>query len=679
MRAMTRGLAWGEAALLAQQGHLFPWVPVALAFGIGVYFSLLSEPGTAVFAGLAVVAAVCAAMALWRPGGWAAIGWAVALVSVGVCLAGIRTATVAEPVLGWRYYGPVEGRIVALDRSASGAVRVTLDEVELKKLPPHRRPARVRVSLYGSFGTLKPGQRVSTTANLAPPQGPAEPGGFDFRRHAWFQGLGAVGYTRKPLVITAPAQGGSPGLRITRLRYAISAHIRSVLDGDTAGFAAAVTTGDRSGISKQALQDLRDSNLAHLLAISGLHMGLLSGFVFAALRIAIALIPPLALRVPGKKLAAVMSLVAAALYLGLSGGNVATERAFVMVSVLLVAVLVERRAFSLRAVALAALVILVMRPEALFGPGFQMSFAATTALIAVFGLIRDADLPRAPKWLRSVLGVVISSAVAGAATAPIGAAHFNTLSHFGLVANLLAVPVMGVIVVPSAVLTLLLAPLGLDHVGLHLMGGGLDWILRVAGWVAQLEGAKGFVKTPDPTVLPVFAAGMLWLILWQGGARLVGPVIVAVAFAGWAQSERPAVLIAANGSLVGVMTPQGRALSKERGAGFVAGIWLENDGDGADQAAAAARWPDSPHARIRVFDTAYGQIVHLIGKKAVGKWSDCDNGQIVVASVPFPVLGDCRVYDLDTLRDTGSVSIGPDGIRTARRDSGVRPWSGNRP
>lgn len=676
MRVLTQMFARGEAALLAQRGHLFVWVPVFLAIGIGVYFSLPKEPGVNVYAPVAVVGAMCAACAVRWKVGWSALAWTGAMVAAGFCLAGLRALTVSAPVLEWRYYGPIEGRVVALDRSASDAMRVTLDQVLLSRLPPEKRPDRVRISLHGQATVLVPGQRVMTTGHLSPPQGPVEPNGFDFRRHAWFQGLGAVGYTRSPVLTVAPAGQGQVGLRTFALRMAVSIHIQTLIPGDVGGFAAAVSTGDRSGVGQPTLAALRASNLAHLLAISGLHMGLLAGFVFAALRIALVLAPPVALRLPVKKIAAVGALIAASGYLAISGGNVATERAFVMVSVVLCAVLVDRRAFSLRAVALAALIVLVMRPEALLGPGFQMSFAATTALVAVFGWIRDADLPAAPGWMRPVLGVVISSAVAGAATGPIGAAHFNSLSHYGLLANLVSVPLMGVLVVPAAVLALCLAPLGLEFLGLYLMGLGLRWILSVAHWVSGLEGAQGYVVSPGPEVLPVFSLGMLWLILWQGRARWIGLAPAAIAFFLWAGTERPQILVADTGGLVGVLTDKGRALSKPRGAGFIATNWLENDGDGADQGQAARRWPgQEPKSKVHKIQFQEWEVVHVIGKRAAAQFEECRANQLIVTSVPFAVSGPCEIYDPTRLKKTGSLAIDENGVVTARSRSGERRWN----
>ncbi|MCE8459442.1 ComEC/Rec2 family competence protein, partial [Rhodovulum sulfidophilum] len=227
-------------------------------------------------------------------------------------------------------------------------------------------------------------------------------------------------------------------------------------------------------MSRDTIQALRDSNLAHLLAISGLHMGLLTGVIFAALRFALALWPRLALRLPVKKIAAAGALAVGAVYLALSGGNVATERAFIMVAAVLGAVMADRRALTLRAVALAALIVLVLTPESLTQAGFQMSFAATTALIAVFAALRDRPEGgwRPPRWAQGVLAVVISSAVAGAATAPFGAAHFNQVSQFGLLANLASVPLMGLLVMPAAVAAACLAPFGLAGLGLEPMRWG---------------------------------------------------------------------------------------------------------------------------------------------------------------------------------------------------------------
>ena len=669
-----RVLAGIETALLKQRGYLFAWSPVCLALGIGLYFHLRFEPGPQLYGwvlvlGLGVLVGGRALSAAWVP-----LTVGAALVAAGFLLAGARAHGVAEPVLKWRYYGPVEGRVVALDRSASDALRVTLDQVRMGDVPADQRPQRIRVSMHGDTIALMPGQRIMTTAHMSPPQGPVEPGGFDFRRHAWFQRLGAVGYARVPVMPVAPAKDGRRGVQVTYWRMAISDHVRQVLPGEVGGFAAAVTTGDRSGMGRATLEALRASNLAHLLAISGLHMGLLTGFVFVACRIGFAAIPPLALRLPVRKLAAICALLAATIYLLLSGGNVATERAFVMVTVMLGAVLIDRRAISLRAVAVAALIVLTLRPESLLSPGFQMSFAATTALVAVFGGLRDFGPLPGPKWTKPALGLLMSSAIAGLATAPIGAAHFNTMSHYGLLANFLSVPVMGSVVVPAAVMAALLAPIGLDWIALALMGLGLRWILGVADWVSGLEGAQGYVVSPPDFVLPMLAMGALWLILWQGRARWVGMVPMVAALLLWGQGHRPEVLVADTGSLIGVMTENGRALSKSKGSGFVASVWLENDGDGVEQAAAAGRWPHAPD-RIQRFLLGDKELVHLTGKRAVQQFDECTQNQVVISPVALELTGKCTIFGPSTLQRSGSLAFDKGRVVTSSEVTGQRLWS----
>ncbi|EAR51521.1 Putative Competence protein [Oceanicola granulosus HTCC2516] len=469
-------------------------MPVCLGAGIGIYFALPVEPGPWARAGLAALAPALA-LAARRAGLLAGpVLLALALVAAGVSLASARAHAVAAPVLGFRYYGPVEGRVIRVDRSASDAVRLTLDRVRLEDV--RRTPERVRVSLHGAQGWIapRPGMVVILTGHLSPPGGPVEPGGFDFRRMAWFDRLGAVGYTRTPVLALAPPEA-TPGLWLQAARMRLSAAVQARVGGETGAFAAAIVTGDRSAMGQETLAELRATNLAHLLAISGLHMGMLTGFVFGLLRLGLAACPPLALRWPGKKIAAAAALLAGAGYLALSGGNVATERAFVMVAVMLVAVLAERRAITLRAVAVAAVIVLLRRPEELTGPGFQMSFAATVALVAVFAALRRAPW-RLPRGLRGVAAVVVSSTVAGLATAPIAAAHFNMVSHYGLIANLASVPVMGAAVMPAAVLAACLWPLGLEGPALWVMEQGLGWILAVAEHVAGLEGAVGHVPAP---------------------------------------------------------------------------------------------------------------------------------------------------------------------------------------
>ena len=667
-----------------ERGRFLHWVPIFLGTGIGIYFLLPVEPGPLGYGALVVLLLLSVLITRFWPWGLGPVSRGVALIAAGICLAGARAHYVAAPVLDFRYYGPVEGRIIAMDRSQKDAVRLTLDQLRLADTSPDRVPRKARISLYGddSFTTPQVGMRVAATAHLSGPNGPVEPGGFDFQRMAWFRGIGAIGYTRNPVLELDPLDGGWGVVQINRLRMALSAWVQGILPGEAGAFAAAITTGDRSAISHPTLEALRGSNLAHLLAISGLHMGLLTGFVYQAARYLMALLPGLALRRPTKKIAAVLAIGAGAFYLLLSGGNVSTERAFIMVSTMFVGVLFDRRALSLRAVAMAAVIVLLLHPEALTEPGFQMSFAATTALVAVFGWLGPYRRFFGPRWFQPVMAVVLSSAVAAAATAPFAAAHFNQVSHFGLLANLLSVPLMGSIVMPAAVLAALLSPFGLGWVAIKVMGPPINWIIGVAGYVSSLDGAVGYVPQPMSSVLPLVAFGGLLLVLLTRWDKLLGALVFGVGLLLWSSVDRPPVLISQTGGLVGVMTEQGRALSKPKGEGFAARIWLENDGAPAEQGAAYALGAfagDNGYAELAL---AGLPMVHLSGKRGAGRLVEaCATGGIVVMNQP-PVAKmspDCWIISPTDLRETGSLALWPQGtgwrMITARDQQGERLWT----
>ncbi|MEL6609118.1 MAG: ComEC/Rec2 family competence protein [Pseudomonadota bacterium] len=667
-------------ALQRQRGHLLCFAPVCLGLGIGLYFALRFEPSLAQHAGVLGLSgfAVLAAWRLRHTVGPALL--AMALIGLGFCWAGLRSHWVAGPVLDFRYYGPVEGRLVAIDRSASDKIRLTLDQVRMDMRGPP--PQRVRVSLHGQgdVPVPDPGTRLIVTANVSPPPSPAEPGGFDFERHAWFLHLGGVGYARSPALIWEEAPQGAT-LVVFRTRMAISDWVQAKMPGQVGAVAAALLVGDRSGMDQDVVRDLRQSNLAHLLAISGLHMGLLTGFVFGSVRAGLALIPRIALRYPTRKIAAVVALIAGAVYLALSGGAVATERAFVMVAVVLGGVLADRRALTLRAVAIAALVVLALRPEALLSPGFQMSFAATTALVATFGALNTMGTGGNRWWMRGVRGqavsLVLSSAIAGAATAPLAAAHFNIISSYGLIANLASVPLMGALVMPAAVVAVILAPFGLAGVALWVMGQGITWILFVADTVAGWDGAVTRVPAPGPEVLPIMALGALWIVLWAGRARLLGLIPMVTALGLWAGVDRPDLLISPTGGLIGWKTAQGsRALSRPAGDGFVAQSWLENDGDSADQETAHARGGPTP-GEVTLGGRTY---IHIAG--VAGRSATCTQDEVLIVTQAPEQAVPCRVLTPETLRETGAIAVyetdeAPREI-TAHGVAGARLWNNAR-
>ncbi|MEM6307394.1 MAG: ComEC/Rec2 family competence protein, partial [Pseudomonadota bacterium] len=496
-----------QAHLARQVPQVYLWCAVGFATGAGLYFGLPYEPG---FWSLPVLCVLSFLLLTRR----APLLTVVACLGLGYGWAGIKAHWVAGPVLDKRMYTTVTGRVVLLDKSASDKPRMTLDQVQIEKLAGRAGPHRVRIALHGPGAPPDIGDRLRIVAHLSPPPGPAEPHGFDFQRHAWFLRLGAVGYARKPPVDVG--QGG--GVPMAQMRARVTDWVHTHLPQRTGGVAVAITTGDRSYLTTDVVQDLRAANLAHLLAISGLHMGLLAGLMFGVLRFAFLPLP----RGDPKRWAAAGALALAFGYLLLSGASIATERAFVMTAVVFGAVILRRRALTLRAVALAVWIVLVLRPQAIISPGFHMSFAATIALIVAFRWITDHGYLSRPGPLRYLGSATVSALVAGAATAPFAAAHFNMIPHYGLVANLLAVPLMASVVMPGWIIAVILTPVGAEGLGFWIMDHGLQAILWIAHQVAGWAGAVSRVKSPAPVVLPAMTLGAIFFILWQGHIRWAG-------------------------------------------------------------------------------------------------------------------------------------------------------------
>ncbi|MCW1917862.1 ComEC family competence protein [Rhodobacter sp. KR11] len=679
-------------ALAAAPVDLFLFLPICTAFGIGGWFGLKHEPALWVY-GVMVLAVVALIWVVWRgPWVWHAPALALGAVLVGVLACAVRVWVVASPMLAVPYYGPIQGRIIEIDRSQTDAMRLTLDRVVLLDLGPDQTPLTVRVSLKGAPRVYDPGATVLVTARIAAPESATEPTGFDFRRMAWFQQLGAVGYTASPVVVWA--EPGPYEAWINRIRASLSRAVTDAVPGDAGAFASGALTGDRSGISAQVVADLRNSSLAHLLAISGMNMAFIVAFVFGMIRYGLALVPVVALRVEAKKVAAVLAFGVAGFYLALSGANVATTRAFLMVTIMLGAVLLDRRAITLRSVALAAMALMLWEPESLLNPGFQLSFAATVALIAGFGPVEAWMKARRWPRLAEAFGLLVATSVlAGLATTPFAAATFNRTAPWGLVANLMTVPVMSV-VMGAGVVALCLAPLGLAGPALWVMGKASAWILWVAHWVSGWEGAVTPVAQPGPLVVPLIALGGLWVVIWVGRARLWGLVPVGLALVMWAMVERPVLLISSDGVLAGVMGQEGRALSTSRGAGFAAESWLANDGDLTPPKEAALRaGVVGKKGGDRRFQVGAVTGVILAGKGAAGRVAEaCAGADLVILPVDFGAAdfgavdggeatggGGCTLLDKALFAHSGALAghVVKGGLVLVPVRAQARPWTGN--
>jgi competence protein ComEC len=669
------------------------WLPVALGGGIGAYFALPIEPVSAaplIGIGVALCAtagAMASSKALVR--GFLAL---IAAFCLGFAIAKVREEAVAGPVVT-RPLGPfsLEGRVEYAQMHGKG-IRVVLSGLRARRFEDKAVPARVRVSFRSGAEDLRPGDEIRATVVLMPPPAAAAPGAYDFARTAFFQSLGGVGYAYgSPDLIARSARpiiAENVTRSINRLRFRITQHIHDVLPGSTGSIAAALITGDRGGIADSDEQALRDAGLAHVLAIAGLHMALVGLGIFWLVRAVLAAIPRIALYHPIKKWAAGAALAGAGFYLVISGAGPPSIRAFTMLAMMLLAVLLDRPALSMRSIALAATIILFVEPESLVEPGFQMSFAAVAGLIAVaeWEQARAVHSPRGGRRFagarRYLRGIATTSFVGSIATVPYAIYHFDRATHFAVLGNLLAMPIMGFVTMPAAAVAVGLMPLGLDAWPLRVMGFGINAMLAVGHWVSGLPGAVSIAPAWPAIALVLISLGGLWCVIWRQNWRWFGLVPAAFGLVLAYGFQAPDLLIARDGETAALRVNSGRlAFIRRPRDGYAAAEWLKRDGDARDPMQAIAKPSDGVHCDSNgCIARAVSGAILAFSSRVDALDEDCARASIVVSAAtvasascrrPFLVLEKKQIEAADGF----ALWFSPFRLLSVQATRGVRPWS----
>ncbi len=660
------GAAWLAAGATFEReidaGRGFLWLPVAFGSGILVYFAMPAEPWAPALGIAALLLVVAAWRARFRTLLFRVLIVA-ACVACGLLSAKLRTEVVAAPVMAREATVTVSGWIAAREEASAHGARLYLRVHDMTGQRGGATPRLVRVTVRSKADALSMGDAVTLKARLQPPGGAVMPGGYDFARVAYYAGIGAVGFAygaAKP----APEIGPAPlairlGEPLAHLRDTIRKRIEAALPGDDGPVAAALVMGDQGGIAPATQEAMRASGLAHMLSISGLHMALVAGSAFWLIRAALALFAGLALNYPIKKWAAAGALAVASIYLGISGAGVATVRSYVMLAIMLVAVMLDRPALSLRNVALAAFAILVLNPESVTGPSFQMSFAATAALIAGYEAISGwrgqraalADRQRtgfATRIGRATTALLLTSTIAGLATAPYAAFHFQRVAPLTLLANFAAMPVVGVAVMPMAFLAVAAMPFGLEALPLTVMSWGLDWVRVVAETTAAWSAGHGTMPAMPALSLLLITAGFLWLALWRERWRLAGLVPMALAVPVALTAPHADVLIDDRGITAAVRGPDGGyAIVNGKGENFVVDNWLRADGDGREPGEATLTEAVACDPLGCVAPLGQNGAKLAVAGSAAGLEEDCRMAAVVISRYPAPAGCDNRAFVVD--------------------------------
>ena len=692
-----RALFAGALAREVDERRFFLWIPVAAMGGVALNMAADREPVfwlpvllTLVFAGLAIVSRA-------RP---VALGVCVGLAALcaGFLSMGLRTAWVGTPVLDHIRIVKLKGFVEEVDIRPVGA-RLVLAVIDAGDMPAGLAPRRVRVTTRKAPNVMA-GDYVALQARLLPPSRAVLPGGYDFARDAYFQGVGAVGSTLGAITVLPPPQDIGWRRRffasIDQGRNRLALRVNAIIGGDEGAIAAAMVTGKRDFLSNDAKDLIREAGIFHIITISGVQMTLVAGIFFTLARRLLALSPTLALRYPIKKWAAGVAMLGSAFYDLVTGSRVGTERALIMTLIVLGAVILDRRALTMRNLALAVLAIVALEPEAILGVSFQLSFAAVGALVAVMEA-RTARLdpgvdPFLPARIRpprrnavfahaidKPLALLVATLCATSATAAFMAYHFHDLSPYVLIGNPLTLTIIEFFAVPGALLGTALYPLGLDAWVWLYVGFGIKFILWVARFIAAAPGSTLHVRAFAPYALPFLSLAVLSVILWRSWLFRASAIpLLAIGVLGAFGGARYDVILAPSGDLAAVRDADGKfEIVGKRFNAFAAEQWLAADGD--DREPDAARASDAPCDRVGcVAALPEGQSLGLVADRAAFE-EDCERADVLLSALTAPASCKAQTFDERRLAITGAAGLVWDGaqfvVTTDRSPLEDRPWS----
>ena len=665
-----------------ERGRFALWLPVLMAAGVVGYFGQRSEP--APWLGAAVLLGCAAGGWLLGPGPRRVPCWVVGALALGFAAA--QTATwrapplIVPPSRAAEVTGLVRAvEVLAPARGVTG-LRVTLEQASLDGGPPLPRAVRIRLR-PADLPAVAAGDRLRVRALLMPPAPPAYPGAWDLQRDSFFNGFGAYGFALRPAERLDAAPPG-PRHWLQQFRETIAGRVAAVLPGAAGAIAVTLLTGGTASVPPADRAAFRDSGLAHLLAIAGLHIGIVMGLVFAAARLLLVLPPGAAVRWPTKQIAALIALAAGGGYMLLTGAHVPIMRSFAMACLVTLGVMVGRQALSLRGLGLAMAAVILLAPNEVLGVSFQMSFSAVLALIAGYAALQPwlARLHGDGGWRRRlgrhVVALALTSALAGTASAPFAAYHFGHVQLYYVVANVVAVPLTALWVMPAGLMALLLLPLHLEALALVPMGWGIGLILGIARFVAAWPGSVVAVPRLADWGLVLVALGIAWLGLWRSRLRLAGIVAIGLGLLSPLVSRAPDLLVSSEARLIALRTPGG--VFEQAGSGaqrFTRDAWLAlwatDRADPLPETGGGEGLACDPDGCTL---TARGQTARLLRRPA----ESCAFGLLVSAE---PIRGGCpgvpRIDRFSVWREGAhAVWLDRGGVRVLsdRADRGDRPW-----
>jgi competence protein ComEC len=677
-----------EKLLEAERAQLPQWFVVGFGSGIAAWFALGSPAQWLAFVCFAVGTSLSGfANARGRFG--RAVGWFALAATLGCGIVWLRSQEVASPRLSRPVISTFEGKVLAVEPLvARGSVRLTLRPAD-PKLPPL---TRVNVRQEDMPAGLKTGANITLKARLMPPPPMTVPGSHDFARDFWFAGIGASGRSFGPVKVLQAADDSS----IESLRNRLDRHIRERLPGPSGTIATAFATGNQNAISQDDADAMRRGGIAHLLSVGGLHITAVVGLtMFLALRI-LASSEWLALRFNLMVTAAAAGAVAAIAYTLLTGSQVPMVRSCIVALLVLFGMMLGREAISPRLLAVSGLAILIIEPEAIIGPSFQMTFAAVGAIVALHSspwarkMLQRRDEHLVRRIIRAIVGIVVTGAAVELCVMPFVLYHFHRAGPYGVLANVIAIPFTELVIMPLEAFSLALDSLGLGQPAWALTGWAIDLLLGLAHTIAAHTRLITIPRMPG-WAFGLLVAGLLWICIWTTRMRLLGLIPLAIGAFATILAPRPDLLITGDGRHLAVVSSDGTPLLLRDGAGdYIRSLLAEASGfDGEPNELGQRPYSDcSDDACVALISKA-GRDWRLLATRSVYRigWSElteaCRNSDIAVSDRRLPRGCEPRWLKLDpqSLSRSGGLAIylGPSPhVATVAAEIGQHPWAQTR-
>lgn len=651
-------------ALILEAVHYPLYIPFFISLGICIFFGLSSDPQPffiyiTSFLGMLIASAL---IFIRLPH----IGVAILALSLGIASSQIRLTCSEHEVL----YAGLD------DIYLEGVVDSTIDKEKAGKLVlkdvyfedndgvGHNFSSLVQVTIRTQAGDFNIGDKVMLYANIMPPPQPVVPNGFNYKFYAYFRNIGAIGVAiSTPEVITSTDSASI----IQKLRKSIKNKLFSAMSSREASVAAALIIGDTKSISESDFTAIRTSGIAHIIAISGLHIVTIVTLVFFVSRYLLSKIPKIAGRYDLKKLAAICSIIMSFGYLLISGMPVSAQRAFMMSTLVMVAIIMDRNSDAMRSLTIAGTLILLVTPENLFSPSFQMSFAACYGLIAAYTFSSKAlsfcdHYGRIAKYTRYFLSLMIASLVAAAITTPFVIYHFNQFATYSLLSNIMVIPLTDFWIMPSAALATILMPVGLEYLPLKVMELGVFFMVRVAHWVSALPASSVHIPSFSAVGIGLMGVSLFLLCVMRDKLRLLAIAFMIFPIYEVCHQHKPDIVLDAKGKLFAIWNHDHYELSSLTASRFMRKTWQQHYGISAAVSFKKAGNGTCSEGICEIAKNGYRALV--LSKDYKSTVLDCEQFNYVINLSNKPHACASNISAKDLLRfGTTTISLLPTGIR----------------